>query len=148
MKIVLLNEASGLGKAGDLVEVADGHARNHLIPKGFALRATEGLVRQAENTRKTKKIRESKNLETAKEIAARLGSVAIKISAPVAPEGKLYGAVTIGDIVDVIEKQEKIALDKSSLKISSPIKELGSFPVQVSLHEEVSFELTVEVTAA
>lgn len=147
MKVILLKEAPGLGKEGDLLEVSDGHARNHLIPKGLALRATDGLKRQAETIQKNRAIKDSQDIETAKEIAARLNSITLNISAEASPEGKLYGSISSSEIVKVIEDEQKIILDKSSIKLSKSIKEVGSFKIQISPHSEVSFEMAVEVSA-
>ena len=148
MRVVLLSEESSLGKKGDILEVADGHARNYLIPKGLASRATDGLELQAESMRKTRELKEAKDIETAKEIAERLGSVTISVSVKASDEGKLYGSVNDTEIVKAIEEQHKIILEKSSIKISNNhIKDIGSFPVEISPHKEVSFSLTLEVTA-
>ncbi len=148
MKIILLEEAAGLGKKGDILEVSDGHARNHLIPKGLALRATTGLEKKAEEMQKNRELKASQDLATAKEVAGRLDNTTLTISAPTNEEGGLYGSVGPAEIVSELERLHNVEIEASAVHLSNPMKELGRLQVQIHPHEEVKFAVIVEIVAA
>lgn len=147
MKVVLRSDRVGLGKRGDIVEVADGYARNFLLPKGQAIIATDGVVHQAEAMRKSRDVRESKLRSSASDVATSLEAMSLKIEAR-AHEGKLFGSVGEHEIVDAISAAGGPAVDRRQVEMEDHIKTTGSHQVKVRLHSEVVATLNVEVVGA
>ena len=125
--------------------VADGYARNYLIPKGFALEATTQNVKHMETQRKKIEIRRLKAKEDAEKVKARIGDVVVTITQKAGEEGKLYGSVTTMDIAAELEKQG-IAIERRKIVQDKPIKTLGDFDVSVKIHPEVTAGIRVTVT--
>jgi large subunit ribosomal protein L9 len=148
MKIILTNEVSGLGAAGDVVDVKDGYARNYLVPRGFAIRWTKGGEKDVEQIRRGRKIREIATLEQANEVKAQLEGVKVKLAVRAGDAGRLFGSVTQADIAASIKAAGGPDVDKRRVEVGSPIKTLGSHQVAVRLHSEVSAKLDIEVVAA
>jgi large subunit ribosomal protein L9 len=144
MRVVLRADRKGLGKRGDIVEVSDGHARNFLLPKGLALTASDGAVAQAASMRRSRDLRDAQDRESAQTVAGALVAKTIVIPAKAGAEGKLYGSVTAADVVEAVEAQTKISLDRKQLHME-PIKSLGTHSVTAKLHSDVEFPITVEV---
>src|SRR4051812_7609530 len=140
------SDVAGVGKKGDIVDVADGHARNLLIPRGLAMRASAGAEKQAGAMRRSRDLKDSADREAAETIATRLVPQTITISARAGGEGKLFGSVTSIDIVDAVQKQTGIELDRRKVHIDDPIREVGSHRVTVKLHADVEFPVTLEVS--
>ena len=134
-----------LGKQGDLVEVSDGYGRNYLLPKGLALPATDGIQSQAEAMRRSRDQRVARERGSAEEVAKALVGQPITIAHRAADGGKLYGSVTVAEIADAVLAQKGIELDRRTLTIDEPIRELGTFNITAKLHAEVQFPITVEV---
>ncbi len=147
MKVILRSDLDGLGKRGDIVDVADGHARNYLLPKGHAITATEGAVDQAGRMRKARDQRDSSAREAATTIASTLVPKVITVSAKAGPEGKLFGSITSADVVGAVLEQTEIELDRRQIEIDV-IKTVGQHTVTASLHSDVSFPITIDVVAA
>ena len=147
MKLILRSDLDGLGKRGDIVDVADGHARNFLFPKGHAIAATEGAVGQAGRMRKARDLRDSSARDAATAIASKLVPMIIKVSAKAGPEGKLFGSVTSSDIVAAVLDETGIELERRQLEVET-IKTLGQHTVTASLHSDVSFPIRLDVVAA
>jgi large subunit ribosomal protein L9 len=137
-----------LGHKGDVVDVADGYARNFLVPKGYALPASAGAQLQAEAMRRTRQVKDSAEREAAEEIAARLVALPVTIAAKSGDEGQLFGSVTTAEIASAVSEQAGIDLDRKVLSLAEPIKALGTHSVQVKLHTDVEFPVTVEVVSA
>lgn len=148
MKIVLTQEVRQLGAPGDVVEVADGYARNFLLPRGLALRATKGALKQVDQIRRTREVREIRDREKAQEIADRLASLEIKIAAKAGDGGRLFGQVTHAAIAEAIVKSGGPKIDHKRLHVDAPVKSLGTHPVHLRLHPEVEAEFAVEVVRA
>lgn len=148
MKVVLRSDVAGIGKRGDIVSVADGFARNNLIPGGKALAATDGIAQQAAAMRRSRDLRDAKDRDAAQTIAQRVVPMVITISAKAGREGKLFGSVTPADIVAAVEEQAGAVIDRHSLLAHEPIKELGEHEVGVRLHGDVEFRLRLEVVPA
>jgi large subunit ribosomal protein L9 len=148
MKILLREDVDNLGKKGDLVEVADGYARNYLVPRGLALRATPGHQKQSDAMRRNRGARDRREREAAQELAAQFEGRTITIKARAGGEGKLFGSVTNADIADAVEKQTGAAIDRRKITLDEPLKELGGVDLQVRLHPDVIANLRVEVEAA
>jgi large subunit ribosomal protein L9 len=147
VKVVLRSDVEGLGKRGDIVDVADGHARNYLLPKGHAIKASAGAMDQAARMRRARDLRDAAARESATTVASTLVPKVITVEAKAGAEGKLFGSVTAADIVAAVEEQTSIELDRRQLDVE-PIKTLGQHTVTASLHSDVSFPITVDVVAA
>ena len=144
MKVILRSDLDGLGKRGDIVDVADGHARNFLLPKGKAMKASEGAVSQAKSMRRARDLRDAADRESAQSVASALVAKTIVITMKAGAEGKLYGSVTLGDIAQAIQAQANISIDRKKLH-AEPIKALGTYTVTAKLHSDVEFPVTVDV---
>lgn len=147
MKIVLRQDVDKLGFRGDIVSVADGYARNFLIPKGFAIAATEGIAKQAEAMRQARDRAEAKNREAAQVLATSLGDAKVEIAAKVGAEGKLFGSVTNAEIVASLAEKYRVNLDRKQVELHEPIRMVGDHTVPVKLHSEVSIDVTVSVVS-
>ncbi|WP_328914711.1 MULTISPECIES: 50S ribosomal protein L9 [unclassified Streptomyces] len=147
-KIILTNEVSGLGAAGDIVDVKPGYARNYLIPRGFAIAWTKGGEKDVEQIRRARRIREIHSLEDANAVKAQLQGVKVKLSTRAGDTGRLFGSITPADIAAAIKAAGGPAVDKRRVEVGSPIKTLGAHKVSVRLHSEVEAVLDLEVVAA
>ncbi|MEV7427158.1 MULTISPECIES: 50S ribosomal protein L9 [Streptomyces] len=148
MKIILTHEVSGLGAAGDVVDVKDGYARNYLVPRGFAIRWTKGGEKDVAQIRRARKIHEIATIEQANEIKARLEGVKVQLAVRSGDAGRLFGSVTPADLASAIKSAGGPEVDKRRIELGSPIKTLGSHQVSVRLHPEVAAKLGIEVVAA
>jgi large subunit ribosomal protein L9 len=147
MKLILRSDLAGLGKRGDIVEVADGYGRNYLLPRGLGFVASDGAVEQAGKMRRARDHRDASDREAAQGIATRLVPKIITISAKAGNEGKLFGSITIGDVVDAVREQTGVELERRQLT-SDPIRTLGQHTLTAKLHSDVSFPITVEIVSA
>jgi large subunit ribosomal protein L9 len=146
-RVVLREDLAGLGKRGDIVEVADGYARNYLVPKKRAMLATPGVAAQAAAMRRARDLRDARAREGAEAIARQLVSAVVRIPARAGAGGRLFGSVTAADIVEAVAAQTGIELDRRRLTIEEPIRTLGVHEVPVKLHADVEFRVTIEVVA-
>jgi large subunit ribosomal protein L9 len=147
MRVILRTDVEAVGHKGDVVDVADGYARNYLLPKGWAMKATPGAEAQAETMRRSRSIKDAADRSAAEEIATRLVPTTIHITTRVGTEGRLFGSVGAGELVEAIAQQTGIELDRKQLRMGEPIKEAGTHTVPVKLHTDVEFPVTVEVGA-
>ena len=147
MKVVLREEVKHVGRRGDIVEVADGYARNFLLPLGKALKASAGVEAQADAMRRAWNQKNAKDREAAEEIATKVVSNPITIAARASADGKLFGSVTAADIVAALAEQTGVELDRKMVT-DEHLKELGTHTVTATPHAEVQFPITVEVVAA
>lgn len=147
MKVVLRSDVPELGKKGDIIDVSDGYARNYLVPKGMAMRATQGAATQAVSMRRARDLRDAQDREAAEEVAKSLVATVVTVTARAGTEGKLFGSVTTSDVSAAIEAQTGVAIDRRKLHLGEPIKTLGTHLVPARLHAEVEFPVTVEVVA-
>lgn len=145
MKIILADDIEALGHKGDVVIVADGYARNFLIPKGMALTANKGALKQAELMQKARGERMEKEKSEAASKVAVLAASPVYISARAGEEGRLFGSVTKADVARGIEDQLGEVVDRQNIVLDEPIRSLGSHSVEVRLHEQVNALVTVEV---
>ncbi|MDJ0466168.1 50S ribosomal protein L9 [Streptomyces sp. 21So2-11] len=148
MKIILTHEVTGLGTAGDVVDVKDGYARNYLVPRGFAIRWTKGGEKDVAQIRRARKIHEIATIEQANEIKAKLEGVKVSLAVRSGDAGRLFGSVTPADVATAIKAAGGPEVDKRRVELGAPIKTLGSHQVSVRLHAEVAAKLGVEVVAA
>jgi large subunit ribosomal protein L9 len=142
---VLRIDVDNVGKKGDILEVSDGYARNFLIPKGRAIKATNGVVAQAAAMRRARDVRDAKDREAAEAVARTLVPAVIRVPAHAGTGGRLFGSVTALDIVEAVSAQARVDLDRRRVVLDEPIKTLGMHEVAVKLHPEVEFRVTVEV---
>ena len=147
MKVILSDDIENLGLKGDIVTVADGYARNYLVPKGFAMFASKGAVKQAELMQKARAEKEKKFKEEAAGRVATLAASPVYISARAGEEGKLFGSVTKSDVARAIQEQLGQDVDRHIVRLDEPIRTLGTHQIEVHLHEEVNALVTVEVIA-
>ncbi|CAG4934352.1 MULTISPECIES: 50S ribosomal protein L9 [Acidithrix] len=146
MQIVLRTDQANLGKRGDIVNVADGYARNFLIPRGHAIKATPGIKAQADSMRRSRDLKDKKAREGAEEIAKRLAGATVVVGGNASHEGKLYGSVGIPEIIEAIEKSHSVTLERRSILLVDHIREVGDHTVEISLHPQVRISVTVSVT--
>lgn len=144
MKVILTREVDHLGLAGDVVEVANGYGRNFLLPRGMAILATTGAMKQAEGLLRSRKAQEAKTLAGAEAAKTALESRALRILARVDERGGLYGSVNVAEIYRVL-KERGHAVERKRIVLRSPIKEIGSYEVEVRVHPQVTATVTVEV---
>jgi len=145
MKVILLQEVKKLGKKGEVLEVAEGYARNFLLPRKLAAQATPDSMNQILQQKNATADRQKRQLEEARLLASQLGQIEIKVKAKAGEGGKLFGAVTTKDIVDAAKLQHGIELDRRKMEISVPIKNLGPSSVVLKIHPEVTTEIKVQV---
>ena len=147
MKIILTHEVSGLGTAGDVVEVKDGYARNYLVPRSLATPWTKGGQKQVEAIRKGREIRAVATLEEAQQIKGDLESRTVTIEANAGTSGRLFGAVTTAEIAAAVTAAGGPKLDRRKIEVPTPIKTAGSHQALVRLHPEVQAMVRLEVVA-
>lgn len=147
MKVILSKDIKDLGKAGAVVNVAEGYARNFLFPRKLATEAGAGAIKQLETKKKIVELKLEHQLAEAKEIADRLKGVKITVTGKTGTGTKLYGSITSQDIADGLLKQHHIRVDKRSIHLADPIKTLGAHQASIKLHHEVSVTLIVDVVA-
>ena len=144
MEVILREHVDNLGKRGEIVKVADGYARNYLLPRKLALLATAGNKMHVERERRIMETRESEERGQAEGLATRLAAIDISISRRVGDTEQLYGSVTSGDIVDFL-KAKGFEIDRRKLILPEPIKAIGDHTVPLKLHREVTVPLVVHV---
>jgi large subunit ribosomal protein L9 len=148
MKLLLRTDVDGVGKKGDIVDVAAGFGRNYLVPKGFAIKASPGVAAQAASMRRSRDVRDAADRSAAEEVAKTLVPTVIAVTAKAGTEGRLFGSITTADVVDAVERQTGIVLDRRQLHLDEPIKSVGTHSVPTKLHADVQFAITVDVTPA
>jgi large subunit ribosomal protein L9 len=144
MEVILREHVDNLGRRGEIVKVADGYARNYLLPRKLALPATEGNRKHVERERRIMETREAEEKASADAIASRLGLIDISIARRVGETDQLYGSVTTADIADFL-KAKGFEIDRRKLILAEPIKALGEYDVPLKLHREVTVPLKVKV---
>lgn len=146
VKIILRKELDNLGAQGDVVTVKDGYARNYLIPKGFATRATDGAVKAIENEKKQRAFKIEKERKAARELADSIERISLSIPTKAGESGKLFGTVTTQMISDTL-KTQGFEVDKKNIVIEESIKMLGNYEVSAKLYTDVIAKLKIEVVA-
>jgi large subunit ribosomal protein L9 len=146
VKLLLRKDVAGLGRRGELVEVAEGYARNYLVPKGLAMKATPGAEAQAESMRKARIQRDAATRAEAEEVATRLVPMVFTTSARAGSGGRLFGSVGPVEVAELVARQAGVSLDRRIIA-GEPAKTVGTHVFMVRLHHEVEFPVTVEVSA-
>ena len=147
MRLILREDMQGLGKRGDIIDVADGYGRNFLLPKGKAIVASDGAVEQAARMRRARDLRDASDREAATTVASTMVPKVITITQRAGDGGKLFGSVTAADIVAAVAEQTSVELDRKHIDIDEAIKTTGQHTVTAQLHPEVSFPITLEIVA-
>lgn len=145
MRVVFLDDVEGVARAGDIKNVADGYARNFLLPRKLAAAATTSTMQQAEKRAKQLAREQDKLDEAAQAVAAKLGGSAVVIAAKVGEQGRLFGSVTATDIAEALNASAGSNLEHRQVALAAPIKEVGTYEVAVSLTRNVKAQVTVEV---
>ncbi|HEY7528612.1 MAG TPA: 50S ribosomal protein L9 [Candidatus Deferrimicrobiaceae bacterium] len=146
MKVILREDVEKLGKAGDVIKVADGFGRNYLIPKQLAVPANVRNLKALDHDRRVIEARAKKTRKGAESLAERLASVALTIPAKAGEEGKLFGAITSRDIADALEKAG-VPVDRKTVLLADPIKQVGDYKVKIKAGADLQPEISVSVVA-
>lgn len=144
-ELLLLADVEHLGKAGDVVTVADGYARNYLLPRDFAAPVTKNALRRLEKLRKERAELARLRLAEAKDKASKLAGLTVTITAKTVDGTRLYGSVTATDILGALEVSGRVSLDRSQIQLADSIKEIGTYDIPVKLHDEVTATFKVDV---
>ncbi|HET7558582.1 MAG TPA: 50S ribosomal protein L9 [Limnochordia bacterium] len=148
MKLILQSDVEKLGEQGDLVEVAAGYGRNYLLPKGLAVTATPANLKQVEALRAQREERKRREEAEARDLAAKLEGLALRLTARVGEAGRLFGSVTATDIAEAAHAAAGFEIDRRRVELDEPIKQIGNFQVPYRVHPKVVAVLKLEVVAA
>lgn len=148
MKLILTHEVTGLGTPGDVVEVKDGYGRNYLVPRGLGMKWTKGGEKQITTIRKARDLRSINDQDYAVQVKGQLEALQVKVSERAGSGGRLFGAVSVTEIVDAVKAAGGPDVDKRRVEIGNPIKSVGTHRVSIRVHPEVSATVTLEVTEA
>ena len=148
MKLILTQDVNGLGAPGDVVEVKDGYGRNYLLPRGLATAWTKGGEKQVAQIKRAREVREVRDLDQAAAVKKSLEGLKVTLTARSGDTGRLFGAVTVSDVVDAITAAGGPSVDKRKVTIVSPIKTVGAHKVEVRVHPEALASVTVDVVSA
>ena len=148
MKVILTHEVSGLGAAGEVVDVKDGYARNYLFPRKLATAWTAGGQKQVDSIMKARESRAIKSLDDAKSVKGRLEAMTVTLAAKAGTSGRLFGAVSGTDLAAAVAKAGGPELDKRKIEVPGHIKTVGSYVALVRLHPDVQAKLAFEVVKA
>ncbi len=145
MKVLLREDVKKLGNKGEIIEVAEGYARNFLIPRGLAVEASKGVVKEVSLVKKGRAKKEARQEQKARELASRLKGAVVTVKARAGEGGRLYGAVTSRDVAAELERSFSQKIDRRKIEIPEPIKTPGSYPVLIRLYPGVQVEITLNV---
>ncbi|MBV8073927.1 MAG: 50S ribosomal protein L9 [Candidatus Eremiobacteraeota bacterium] len=148
MRVILLVDVKSLGKAGTVVDVAEGYANNYLLPRKLAAEASSGALASLEQQNKAKARKQAEDLAQSQELARLIESKPLAVPARAGGNGKLFGTVTNAQIAEAIQRSFDIALDRHKIELKTPIKAVGTYPVEVKLGNNVTAKATVEVVAS
>ena len=147
MIVILNRDVKGTGKAGDIVKVSDGYARNMLIPKGYAKEATEGNVRNLEKQKAIAAEKKAEEKAAAQALAEKISAVSVTIKTKAGEGGRIFGSITSKDISEALMEQHKLSVDKKKIQLDNPVKQTGEVSVDVKLYPEVTSKLKITVVA-
>ncbi|NLK39931.1 MAG: 50S ribosomal protein L9 [Clostridiales bacterium] len=143
MKVILLADIKGKGKKDQVIEVPDGYARNYLLPKKLAVIADAKAMNEAKNKEESRLHRLEVEKKEATDLAARLSSITIKITAQAGTDGRLYGSVTSKDIAEELKRAHGIELDKRKIVIPAPLKAFGTYTIEAKIYPEITGKFTL-----
>lgn len=147
MKVILQRSVDRLGDPGDVADVADGYARNYLIPRGLAVRAEKGMIRHAESLKRSHEARTNARKGEFESLAAGLLQSPVVVTAKAGEEGRLFGSVTAADIAQALSAQAGVDVDRKDVHLDEPIRSIGTHEVRIHLHPDVDPVITVDVQA-
>ncbi|HEY5222643.1 MAG TPA: 50S ribosomal protein L9 [Microbacteriaceae bacterium] len=147
-KLILTHEVTGVGSAGDVVEVKNGYGRNYLIPKGFAVAWSRGAEKQIDQIKAARTARELATIEEAQDLKAKLEATKVKLTVKAGKEGRLFGSVKTADIADAVAAAGIGAIDKKKIELPNAIKVVGVHEATVRLREDLFATITLQVVAA
>ena len=147
MKVILNKDVKGTGKAGDVVTVSDGYARNMLIPRGLATEATQSNIRQLEKQKAIAAEKKAEEKAAAQELAEKLNKASIKMKIKAGEGGRIFGSITSKDIADAINMQLGMEIDRKKVKLDAPIKQVGQTDVDMRLYQDVNAKIKVIIEA-
>ena len=145
MKLILTKDVKGQGKKDQIIEVSDGYARNFLIPKGLAIPADAKSMNDVKNREDSRLHKIETEKAAAKEVAAKLEKITVKITSQAGSDGRLYGSVTAKDVAEALQKQHGITIDKRKLALTDPIKAFGTYNTEVKLYTDVVGKVKITV---
>lgn len=148
MRVILKAEVSGLGRTGEIKDVADGYARNYLLPKGLAIEATGGELKLLAQERQSAKTKKDRAHQDAEELAARLGEITLVFKLKAGDQGKTFGSVTAKEVAEALKKEAKADIDKTKIVLHEPLRSLGVHKVEVRLLTDVRASVTVAIEPA
>ena len=148
MRVILKAEVRGLGRTGDIKDVADGYARNYLLPKGLAIEATGGELKRLGQERQSEKTKKDREHQDAEELAARLGEVTLMFKLKAGEQGKTFGSVTAKEVAEALKKEAKADIDKTNIVLHEPLRSLGVHKIEVRLLSDVRANVTVAIEPA
>jgi large subunit ribosomal protein L9 len=148
VRVILKAEVRGLGRTGDIKDVADGYARNYLLPKGLAIEATGGELKHLAQERQSEKTKKDRAHQDAEELAKRLGAVTLVFKLKAGEHGKTFGSVTAKEVADALKKEAKADIDKTKIVLHEPLRSLGVHTVEVRLLSDVRANVTVAIEPA
>lgn len=147
MKVIFIQDVKGQGKKGEEKNIADGYARNFLLPRGLAVEATAANLNNLKGQKASEAYKKEQEIKAAEEIKKQLEGITVKISAKAGENGKLFGSVTTKDIADALKAQHKIEIDKRKIVLASDIKTTGEITVDVKLYPQIAGKINVLITA-
>jgi len=148
VRVILKAEVRGLGRTGDIKDVADGYARNYLLPKGLAIEATGGELKHLAQERQAEKSKKDRAHDDAEELAKRLGEVTLVFKLKAGEHGKTFGSVTAKEVADALRKEAKAEIDKTKIVLREPLRALGVHKIEVRLLADVRADVTVAIEPA
>ena len=147
MKVLFKKDVADVARAGQVKDVADGYARNYLIPRGLAVAASAGALKQVSEVQAVAARRASEEEDAARELKERLEAQPVVLQAKAGSTGRLYGSITTADVVTAVKKQLGADLDRRDVEIAEPVRQLGTYQVTARLHKSVTASLNIEVRA-
>jgi large subunit ribosomal protein L9 len=145
VRVILRREVAGLGRPGDVKDVADGYAQNFLLPRGFAVEATAGEMKVRARARDAKRAKQDRAHADAEELAKRLSETTLMFRLKAGEQGKTFGSVTSKDIADLLKSEHKVDIDKTKIHLPEPLKALGAHKVEIRLLTDVRANVTVAI---
>lgn len=148
MRVILKREVRGLGRPGDVKDVADGYAQNFLLPRGLAVEATTGELKHLAQERQAEKAKKDRAHTEAEELAARLAAITLSFRLKAGEQGKTFGSVTNKDLAEALKRDHGIEIDRTKIHLTEPLRTLGAHTVEVRLLPDVRAQVTVAVEPA
>ena len=147
MKVILTGDVKPLGSRGTVVDVKDGYANNFLFPRGLAVTATPGAMKQLEQQQHAKKRKQAEEVANAQDVATQLESATVKVSAKAGGNGRLFGTITNAQVAEAVQEQLGVTIDRHKIEMNTSIKALGTYPIEIRLGNNIVAKSAVQVVA-